>query len=122
MNSRIKMLAPLVAMSMVAATASAAFAENHKGETSDQAEAQMMMQAKVTLAEAIKAAETAQSGKALSASFEANKGQPAYEVEVAVASGSTEAVLVDAQTGKILKKLTDDEQGENGEGEQGDAD
>lgn len=124
MNPRNKLLAPMVALSIVAATAGGAFAANHNAndETNDQADVQMMMQAKVTLAGAIQAAETAQGGKALSASFEINNGQPAYEVEVAMAGGKSEAVLIDAQTGKILKALTDNEQGENGENGEGETD
>src|SRR5262245_51586426 len=116
MNPRNKLLAPVVALSIVAATAGSALAENGNDETSDQADVEMMMAARITLAGAIQAAEAAQSGKALSASFEANNRQPAYEVEVATSGGKTEAVLIDAQTGQVLKKLTDNEQGEDGEG------
>ena len=125
MNPRNKLLAPLVAFSIIATPAGGALAANStgNGETNDQADVQMMMQAKITLAGAMQAAETAQGGKALSASFETYDGQPAYEVEIVAAGGSTETVLVDGQTGKVLKKLTDNEQGENGEnGEGGEAD
>jgi uncharacterized membrane protein YkoI len=124
MKPRNKLLAPAIALSIVAATAGGAFAANNDGnnETNDQADVQMMAQAKISLADAIQVAETAKGGKALSASFERKQGQPAYQVELALADGTTEAVLVDAQTGKVLKTLNDNEQGEDSGAEQGESD
>jgi uncharacterized membrane protein YkoI len=121
MKPRRKLLVSAVALSIVAVTAGGAFADNKAhNETNDQVDVQMMMKAKITLASAIQAAEGAQGGKAVSAAYEGNNGQAAYQVEVAAADGKTTSVLIDGDTGKVLKTSIDTQDGNNGDNEQAD--
>lgn len=124
MKPRRKLLVSAVALSIVAVTAGGAFADDKThNETSDQADVQTMMKAKITLAGAIQAAEGAQGGKAVSAAYEGDNGQAAYQVEVAAADGKTSSVLIDGETGKVIKTLTETQDGNNdnnGDNEQAD--
>lgn len=72
--------------------------------------------AKVTLLQAITAAE-GQGGKALSAEYAQEDGALAIDVELADASGKTVDLKVDAVTGKVM--AAGDEDGENGESGEG---
>src|ERR1700680_2399681 len=102
MKPRSKLIVSAVALSIAAVTAGGAFAADEKtqNDTNDQVDVQAMMKAKITLAGAIQAAEGAQGGKAVSAAYEGNNGQAAYQVEVA-ADGKTTSVLIDGETGKV---------------------
>jgi uncharacterized membrane protein YkoI len=126
MKARKRLLALTIVLGIGAVGLGGAYAaENGAGETNDQADLQMMMQAKVSLTGAVQAAESAQGGKALSASFENNSGQPAYQVELATADGNMASMLIDGNTGIVLKTLTDvqqGDQGENGQSEEGEVD
>ena len=115
MKPRSKLIVSAVALSIAAVTAGGAFAANDKAqtETNDQVDVQTMMKAKITLAGAIQAAEGAQGGKAVSAAYEGNNGQAAYQVEVAAADGKTTSVLIDGDTGKVVKTLTETQDGNN---------
>ena len=60
----------------------------------------------LSLADAIRTAEQVQGGKALGASFEGNTGLPVYEVDLGMADGKTAVLLIDGQTGEVLKPST----------------
>lgn len=73
-----------------------------------------MLQAKVTLAEAIATAEKEAGGKAINAGVDNENGT--IFIGVAVAKGEkVQKVLIDPQTGKVVKITAKDEDGENGE-------
>jgi hypothetical protein len=104
------------------------FAES-AGNGNEPAETQALATSKVTLVQAVQAAETKAGGKAISVDFKVAKGAaPFYQVEIAVADGSRQDLAVDASTGEIMKVAANgDEQdgadengtGENGSGENG---
>lgn len=90
------------------------------GEINDRAEAQMLQQAKLSLVDAIGAAEAAESGTASGATFSTDAGKPGYEVEIVAADGSVHSVFVDAKSGEVTKAVADAADSENGvEQEQG---
>ena len=73
-----------------------------------------MLRAKVTLAEAIATAEKEAGGKAINAGVDNENGT--IFIGVAVALGEkVQKVLIDPQTGKVVKITAKDEDGENGE-------
>ena len=119
-----------VALSVVGAIPAATWAAGQQtGEVNDKAEAQMMLQAKISLTAAIQAAESAESGKAISATFDGAGSKPGYEVEIVGSDGSMRSVFVDAVSGQVTNAVVDagdsengaanenGEQGENGENE-----
>lgn len=84
-------------------------------QQNDGQELQRLESSKMSLAQAVQAAETEYKGKAVSASLDMKQSTPAFVVEVMSASGS-QSVLVDAETGKLtaLQTKDDNEGGENG--------
>lgn len=89
-------------------------------DTDEASELTALQGAKVTLLQAITAAE-GQGGKVLSAEFAQEDGALAIEVEMADASGKTVDLKVDAMTGKVMTADSDDddEDGEHGESGEG---
>ncbi len=85
----------------------------------------MLQQARVSLTDAVQAAEAAEGGKASGAMFVGGGNTPGYEVEIVSPDGGTHSVFVDAQTGQISKAMVDtadtesgmEQQGEHGENE-----
>lgn len=73
-----------------------------------------LAQAKITLVQAITAAEQHAGGRATKAELERRKGKPAFEVEV-VKGTAVANVVVDAADGKVLAANADreDHDGEN---------
>jgi len=103
----LKMLLPVVtAIAFVADAAGA-------GVIADD-DVSAMLQAKVTLTEAIATAEKEAGGKAVSASIDDNDGALLIGVVVAQ-SDRTQKVLIDAQTGKVVKVNANGEDGDDGE-------
>lgn len=89
----------------------AAYARNNDNTTD---EATIMANAKITMAQAIAAAEQQVGGKAVGTGIEDQDGTVYIEVRV-VKDGSRQKVLIDPQTGKIVKAaLADDEHNERG--------
>jgi uncharacterized membrane protein YkoI len=77
-------------------------------------EATIMANAKITMAQAIAAAEQQVGGRAIGSGIEDQDGTVYYEVQV-VKDGSRQNVLIDPQTGKIIKTAAaDDEHNERG--------
>jgi uncharacterized membrane protein YkoI len=121
-------LTALFLVAGLAAGTQMGFAES-VGNGNEPAETQALATSKVTLVQAVQAAETKAGGKAISVDFKAAKGAaPFYQVEIATADGSRQDLAVDASTGEIMKVAANgDEQdgadengkGENGSGENG---
>jgi uncharacterized membrane protein YkoI len=100
----------------VPATAWAAGQQN--GEVNDKAEAQRMLQAKISLTAAIQAAESAESGKAISATFNGAGAKPGYEVEIVASDGGVQSFFVDSDTGQTTKAAVDAHDSEGGAGDE----
>ena len=88
------------------------------GESKDKEakELKLFSQAKITLSEAIKAAEHKTGGKAMEAEVDDESNTVQFEVEI-VKDGKIHDVLVDGITGKVLKVSLDDESKESTENE-----
>ncbi len=88
------------------------------GEAKDKEakELKLFSQAKITLSEAIKAAEHKTGGKAMEAEVDDESDTVQFEVEI-VKDGKIHDVLVDGKTGKVLKVSLDDESKESTENE-----
>lgn len=77
-------------------------------------EAAIMANAKVTMAQAMATAEQQVGGKAVGTGIEDQDGTVYFEVQV-LKDGKRQKVLVDPQTGKVVKTVTaDNEHNENG--------
>ena len=99
-----------------------AFAEENKGSGENSVnETQAIMNAKISIADAIRAAEIESKGKAVDSGLNDKNGTVSYQVEVLMPDGKRIDVFVDLETGRVLKMAaagTDegDQQAENGEG------
>ena len=108
---RTKLLNVAIAGVLAASTLGVAYAKNNETRTN---EAAVIANAKVTLAQAIATAEQQIGGKAVGTGIEEQHGSVAFEVEV-LKDGQKHKVLVDPQTGQIVKTaMADTEQNENG--------
>ena len=98
------------------AGAGAAFAGENGNETDQQSELNAVTNAKTSLSQAIVAAEQETGGKAVDTGLENQDGVMAYEIEIA--KGNTlQRVLVDSDSGKIIKVMAADADDENAEHE-----
>lgn len=95
----------------------AAYARNNDNTTDDAA---IMASAKITMAQAIATAEQQVGGKAVGSGIEDQDGTVYLEVQVAK-DGARHKVLIDPQTGKVVKTATADEE-RNEHGHEGDDD
>jgi uncharacterized membrane protein YkoI len=96
---------------------------------SETAESQALTTSKVTLVQAVQAAETKAGGRATSVDFKLGEGTsaPFYQVEIMATDGSRQDLAIDASTGEVMKLANtegdehhDAEEGyENGSGENG---
>lgn len=77
-------------------------------------ETQALMNAKISIADAIRAAELEGKGKAVDSGLNDENGVVSYQVEVVAQDGTRTDVFVDLQTGKVLKIAAAD----SGDGEQ----
>jgi uncharacterized membrane protein YkoI len=109
----------LAAVIAVGSTLSVAYAANNNrdGDNEGAQELAAVVNAKTSLGQAIAAAEQQSGGKAIDAGLENENGTMTFAVEVAK-DNTVQKVLVDLQTGKVLKVLAaDSEHGEHGEHE-----
>lgn len=84
-------------------------------QNDDQQEAQLLTGARISLAQAVQAAEARTGMKASEAGIDDETGQPYFEVSVG--QGQQErTVLVDTQTGQVAKIAADAEEGEDDDG------
>lgn len=82
-------------------------------------EAAVLSAAKITMSEALTAAEQAVGGKAVGSGIEDQDGTVLYEVTI-LKDGARQKVLIDPQSGKVAKTVkADDEHDEEGEGNDG---
>lgn len=65
--------------------------------------AELLQGTKITLVEAVQAALTNVTGKAINAELEKENGKTVFEVKVIDETGTTREIYVDAQTGTVLK-------------------
>jgi uncharacterized membrane protein YkoI len=85
----------------------------------DANDATLLQQAKITLTEAISTAEQKTGAKATEATVDEVNGVPTFKVMV-VKDQAVQKVLIDAQTGQVLKVAAADKEGEGEEEEDGD--
>ena len=104
--------AAILGTTLLAGAGTAAMAAGNGGQGDSQAAA-MAAQAKVTLGQAVAAAQKAAGGHAIDAGLADESGKSGWEVELAQADGSVKTVLVDLQSGSVNQNP----QMENGESE-----
>ncbi len=98
----------LVIGTLAAAALASSLARAADGMNEEQREAQGLAQAKISLVQAIQAAERHVGGKAASARLEHERDGYIYEVEVLQGDKATE-VKVDAADGKVIGAKADDD-------------
>jgi len=126
MKKNMIIAAAVVAAGLGATGITGALAASQNG-SKDTAEMQALMSAKLSVADAINAAEAAQPGKVAEVQFDLEKGVPSFEVSILAADGTEHDFMVDANTGKIQKLAANEDQNgedqdgdENGENDEGD--
>lgn len=110
-----KILKAMLAMVMIMGSA-ANVAQAGESKEKEAKEIKLFNQAKITLTEAIKAAEQKTGGKAMEAEVDDDSNTVQFEIEV-LKDGKIHEVMVDGISGKVLKVSLDDESGENNESE-----
>lgn len=113
-NKHNKFLKALFATVIMAGTANLAQASESKEKEAK--ELQLFSQAKITLTDAIKAAEHKTGGKAMEAEVDDESSTIQFEVEI-LKDGKVHDVMVDGITGKVLKVSLEDESKEGAEKE-----
>lgn len=109
-------MAGICAASALVATG-AAYADNNERQTNDAA---IIANAKTTMVAAIAAAEQQTGGKTVGTGIEDQDGTVYFEVQV-LKGNQRQKVLVDPQTGKVVKTvMADNEQNKNGHEGNGD--
>ena len=102
---------------MVIMTATAAnVAQASESKEKEAKELKLFSEAKISLSEAIKAAEHKVGGKAMEAELDDESNTVQFEIEV-LKDGKIHEVMVDGKTGKVLKVSLDDESKESTENE-----
>lgn len=111
----------MMALGLAGVTAASA-ASNGNEDAANAAELQAFQSAKVSLTDAIAAAESKTGGKALDAGFESGEKQGAtYEVELVKADGSEIYAMVDPATGAVkVQAKADDGDRQSGDADDGD--
>lgn len=114
-------LSSILAMIMVAnvlgfSAIAPAWAETQSGAT-DSAEVQILMTAKLTVAQAAAAAEASLGGRTINVGLEDKAGQPIYEVTLLAADGTELEATVDAMTGTVTKVASTEDTGNADESE-----
>jgi uncharacterized membrane protein YkoI len=110
-----KILTATLAMVIMAGTA-VNMAQAGESKEKEAKELQLFSQAKITLTDAIKAAEHKTGGKAMEAEVDDESSTIQFEVEV-LKDGKVHEVMVDGITGKVLKVSLEDESKESAEKE-----
>ena len=114
LRSKMVPAAMAAVIALGAASGIAHASDNGRSGENDRAqERAAILGAKTSIAQAIAAAEQETGGKAIDAGLENQNGNMSYEVEIAKGD-KVEKVLVDLQTGKVLKvAAADTEHGED---------
>ena len=121
MIKRIALLAGIL-MLPLASTLPALAESQAEGSEVQIDETQAIMNAKISIGDAIRAAEAEGKGKAVDSGLNDENGVVSYQVEVVAVDGKRTDVFVDLQTGKVIKTADagadeGDEQAEGGEGQ-----
>lgn len=111
-NTILTVLFTMVIMTVTATNVAQASDSKEK----DAKELQLFSQAKISLSEAIKAAEQKVGGKAMEAEIDDEASSVQFEIEV-VKEGKVHNVLVDGNTGKVLKVSLSNESNKGAENE-----
>lgn len=107
-----KIVTTIFAMMMAGSAVSLAQATETKEKEVN--ELQLFSQAKISLQDAIKAAEQKTGGKAMEAELNDESAAVQFEVEI-VKNGKVHEVIVDGKTGQVLKVSLEDEAKEGAE-------
>ena len=107
----IKRIVPFAAALLIAAGAGTAFAKDRDGNQ-DARDAAAIPAMKLTLQDAITAAERQSGGRAVSADVAQSHGAARIAVELAGPQG-VKTVIVDGQTGQVTAALADDQDHED---------
>lgn len=86
----------------------AAFAGEEKDRSEPGSEEAALMSAAISLRDAVRIAEDAGDGRALSGEFEEEDGVWAYSIEVLRSDNQELELVIDAATGEVLDTETDD--------------
>lgn len=84
-----------------------------ENDESEQQEMQALASAKISIADAVKTAEASAGGKAAEVELDNVEGKAAYDVSVVLADGTEHEVLVDANSGEVIKTVVDDDEGDD---------
>ena len=110
-----KILTALFTMAIMTATV-ANVAQAGESKDKEAKELKLFSEAKISLCEAIKAAEQKIGGKAMEAELDDESNTVQFEIEI-LKDGKIHEVMVDGITGKVLKVSLDDESNESTENE-----
>ena len=110
-----KILTALFTMVIMTATV-ADIARAGESKDKEAKELKLFSEAKISLTDAIKAAEHKVGGKAMEAELDDESNTVQFEIEV-LKDGKIHEVLVDGITGKVLKVSLEDESSESNENE-----
>jgi uncharacterized membrane protein YkoI len=99
----------LVAAALVGTMAAGALGPVSTAQARSDRESAIIADAKITMAQAIAAAENQVGGKAVETGIEDENGTAAFEVEV-LKDGQRHTVLVDPQSGEVVKTTMSDEE------------
>lgn len=104
MKKRMKYLAVVGGVLVLGTGGSVVLAQTYLGDDAEEVAA--VQRARISLAQAVTAAERGSSGRAIEASMEADRGRAVYEVTV-FAENRMREVQVDPQTGRVLNTRID---------------
>ena len=110
-----KILTALFTMAIMTATA-VNVAQAGESKEKEAKELKLFSEAKISLSEAIKAAEHKVGGKAMEAELDDESNTVQFEIEV-FKDGKIHEVIIDGITGKVLKVSLEDESNESTENE-----
>ena len=110
-----KILTALFTLVIIASSA-ANMAQASESKEKEAKEVALFSQAKISLIDAIKAAEKKVGGKAIEAELVDESNTVQFEIEI-LKGGKTQEVIVDGKTGKVLKVSLEDESSESSEKE-----
>ena len=108
-----KILTALFTVAIIAST-TANVAQASESKDKKAKELTLFSQAKISLCEAIKAAEQKTSGKAIEAELDDESGTVQFEIKI-LKDGKIHEVIVDGTTGNVIKVSLDDDSSESSE-------
>lgn len=111
-NRKLLIASVLVPLTLLFAAPAFAEESGEKGESSVN-ETQALMNAKISVADAIRTAESEAKGKAVDSGLNDENGEVSYQVEIVGQDGKRTDVFVDLQSGKVLRIAASDSDEEN---------